>query len=319
MFRDLYLHLASGQLLPWLEWLPARLSQWEQAELSDRDRAWLRRVQNLPQVAAVRAELRERVALVSEQLLSAGLTAHIRQVLTGLQPWRKGPFDFFGLSVDAEWRSDWKWARLSERISPLQDRHVLDIGCGNGYYLWRMRGAGAASVIGADPSALFLAQFLSFRHFYPDPAVHLVPLGIEDLVPQPLFDTVFAMGVLYHRRSPLDFLSALRQHLCPGGELVLETLVIEGDAQQVLVPQERYACMRNVWFIPSLAMLELWLRRTGFKQVTLIDLSPTTPAEQRRTAWMTGQSLSDFLDPHDFSRTVEGYPAPLRAIIRASV
>ncbi|PMC22346.1 tRNA 5-methoxyuridine(34)/uridine 5-oxyacetic acid(34) synthase CmoB, partial [Klebsiella aerogenes] len=44
------------------------------------------------------------------------------------------------------------------------------------------------------------------------------------------------MGVLYHRRSPLDHLWQLKDQLAPGGELVLETLVIEGDENTVLVP-----------------------------------------------------------------------------------
>jgi tRNA (mo5U34)-methyltransferase len=30
----------------------------------------------------------------------------MRQALMGLSPWRKGPFDLFGVHVDTEWRSD---------------------------------------------------------------------------------------------------------------------------------------------------------------------------------------------------------------------
>ena len=131
------------------------------------------------------------------------------------------------------------------------------------------------------------------------------------------FDTVFSMGVFYHRRSPIEHLLALKDCLVKGGELVLETLVIEGDVNQVLVPEDRYAQMRNVWFLPSIAALERWLRRAGFSDVRCVDVSITTVEEQRATEWMKFQSLSDYLDPNDASKTIEGLPAPMRAVIVA--
>jgi tRNA (mo5U34)-methyltransferase len=73
--------------------------------------------------------------------------------------------------------------------------------------------------------------------------------------------------------------------------------------------------MRNVWFLPSVPALELWLRRAGFVDVRCVDVSTTTVEEQRGTEWMRFQSLSDFLDPADHSKTVEGLPAPRRAVI----
>jgi tRNA (mo5U34)-methyltransferase len=230
--------------------------------------------------------------------------------LRELHPWRKGPFDFFGIRIDTEWRSDLKWDRLAHAIAPLQGRMVLDVGCGSGYHCWRMRGAGAARVIGIDPTLLSVIQFQVLRHFLPDEPVD-VPSGLG------VFDTVFSMGILYHRRSPLDHLLELRGLLRPGGELVLETLVIEGVEGEVLVPRDRYAQMRNVWFIPSCQSLEAWLVRMGFKNVQLVDVTPTTPAEQRSTDWMRFNSLSDFLDPLDQSKTIEGLPAPRRAIFIA--
>jgi tRNA (mo5U34)-methyltransferase len=61
--------------------------------------------------------------------------------------------------------------------------------------------------------------------------------------------------------------------------------------------------------------LELWLRRAGFVDVRCVDVSTTTVEEQRGTEWMRYQSLSDFLDPDDHNKTVEGLPAPRRAVI----
>jgi len=146
----------------------------------------------------------------------------------------------------------------------------------------------------------------------------VLPLGVDDLPNFVEFDTVFSMGVLYHRRSPVDFLQQLKSLLRPDGELVLETLVIDGDEQQLLIPAGRYAKMRNVWFIPSVLMLERMLRRCGYKNVRTVDVSVTTLDEQRSTDWMQFHSLADFLDPEDSSLTIEGYPAPKRAILLAN-
>ena len=247
----------------------------------------------------------------------AATRQQVRDALFGLSPWRKGPFNLFGVHVDTEWRSDWKWERVAPHLD-LRGKRVLDVGCGNGYYQWRMLGAGAESVIGIDPNWLFFCQFQAMQRYLPQlPAWHL-PLALEEL-PEKLegFDTVFSMGVLYHRRSPIDHLLALKDCLKKGGELVLETLVVAGDAQQVLVPEDRYAQMRNVWFLPSVSALELWLRRAGFEEVRCVDVSVTSLAEQRSTDWMRYQSLGDFLDPQDPSRTAEGLPAPTRAVLVA--
>lgn len=243
----------------------------------------------------------------------------IQQKLLNLHPWRKGPFNVFGITVDSEWRSDIKWQRLKNNISPLQGRHVLDIGCGNGYYMFRMLGEGASWVLGIDPTILFNLQFKALSQFINrDISADILPIGIDQL-PDKLnfFDTVFSMGVLYHRRSPIDHLYKLFSCLRPGGELVLETLVIQGPHDQLLLPESRYAKMRNIWFIPTPQALERWLHRCGFVNIRIVDVSATSLDEQRSTEWMTFESLKDFLDPGDLSKTVEGLPAPRRAIIVA--
>lgn len=235
-------------------------------------------------------------------------------------PWRKGPFSLFGIDINTEWHSDWKWQRLLPHISPLQHRLVLDVGCGNGYHCWRMLGAGAKAVIGIDPLLLNVMQFQLIKHLQGKNApVHVLPLGMENL-PQglQLFDTVFSMGVLYHRRSPIDHLIELRDSLQPGGELVLETLIIDGSLGETLLPTDRYARMRNVWFIPSVPTLSNWMRRCGFKNIRLVDINQTSILEQRRTEWMTFHSLEQFLDPNDHNLTCEGLPAPKRAIVIAN-
>lgn len=280
---------------------------------------WEAALASLPSIHADSLHLdRGRVTLQSDTPLSSGTQAQLEDALRALHPWRKGPFELFGIHIDTEWRSDFKWDRVAPHIAPLTDRRVLDVGCGNGYHCWRMRGAGAREVIGIDPTPLFVVQFNALQRYINDDAVAVLPMGIE-AVPDELraFDTVFSMGVLYHRRSPLEHLQVLRGCLRGKGELVLETLVIPGDETRCLVPRGRYARMGNVWFIPSSAMLVLWLEKLGWKNVRLVDETATTTDEQRSTDWMTFHSLANFLDPGDASRTIEGYPAPRRATVIA--
>jgi len=242
----------------------------------------------------------------------------IEAALKQMHPWRKGPFEMFGVHINTEWRSDWKWDRLQEAISPLAGRTILDVGCGSGYHLWRMLGCDARLIVGIDPTPLFSMHFATIKRYVPLTPTFILPVGIEDM-PYKMhsFDTVFSMGILYHRKSPIDHLIELKDLLNDSGELVIDTLVIEGNEGQCLMPHGRYAKMRNVWFIPSVAMLKLWLKRAGYKSINVIDVNPTTIEEQRSTDWMTFESLPDFLDPNDFTRTIEGYPAPVRAVLTA--
>ncbi len=244
--------------------------------------------------------------------------ADSRELLLGLSPWRKGPFEVGGVAVDSEWRSDLKWARVRDAIQPLAGRNVLDVGCGNGYYALQMAAAGARRVIGIDPTILFVMQFLAINRFENRDDVLVVPARLEELpLPARKFDTTFSMGVLYHRRSPIDHLRELRDTLRPGGQLVLETIYVPGEESYACTPADRYARMRNVWLLPTIAELTTWLRRTGFDEIEVIDKSITTTDEQRSTEWMPFESLREALDPDDPTRTVEGWPAPHRVVLTA--
>jgi len=295
------------------ELLEAGLSAQRHGDLA----RWRQQLARLPELTATDIAL-DRPRVTATGPCSATAARQLEQALQGLHPWRKGPYALFGTHIDTEWRSDWKWARLAPHLQPLAGRRVLDVGCGNGYHCWRMRGAGARQVLGIDPSPLFVCQFWALQHYLRDPAVWVLPARCEQLPPGlAAFDSVFSMGVLYHRRSPLDHLIELREALRPGGELVLETLVVEGCANTVFTPPGRYARMGNVWFLPSPAALTRWLERLGFCQVRTVDLDRTSTREQRSTDWMRFHSLEQFLDPADPGLTVEGHPAPLRAILLA--
>ena len=249
--------LRDAGMTDWATSLPSALEA-GRSRAHGRLEEWRRVIERLPalQPDAVRLDT-PAVTVGDHHTLSPDVRDLMETGLRALHPWRKGPFALHGLRIDTEWRSDLKWQRLVPHIASLEGRMVLDVGAGNGYYGWRMIGEGARLVIGIDPTWLFLAQFEAIRHFigsgYP---LFLLPLGIESVPPNlECFDTVFSMGVLYHRRSPLDHLLELRGALRPGGELVIESLVVDGGANSVLLPGERYAKMRNVWFIPSVVAL----------------------------------------------------------------
>jgi len=237
-------------------------------------------------------------------------------LLMKLSPWRKGPFHVHGITIDAEWRSDLKWDRLIDRIEPLAGRSVLDVGAGNGWYCLQMFEEGADVVIGIDPTVLFVVQFEAIRKLSNAHNTHVLPLGLEDLPPKTeAFDTTFSMGVLYHRRDPQQHLRELLETLKPGGELVLETLILPGDDRRIHEPADRYARMRNVWHLPTISALQCWVLDAGFERPRVIDVSTTTSGEQRSTEWMPFESLAEALDSQDAGLTIEGLPAPTRAIL----
>lgn len=303
----------------WLPTLHGMLQQRLCADFHGDFTKWQAALQQLPSVIPSSIDL-NRSAVRVGQLSDLNVEQHaqLAHCLRQLHPWRKGPFELFGQYIDTEWRSDWKWDRLKDHLTPLTGRAVLDIGCGSGYHCWRMRGVGARFVLGIDPTLLFVMQFAALQHFICDPQVQVLPLGMEDLPPaMTCFDTVFSMGLLYHRREPQQHLQELMACLRPGGELILETLVIDERYGEVLTPNDRYAQMRNVWAIPSVPTLLGWLEQSGWRDVRCVDVTVTTIDEQRRTDWMRFQSLIDYLDPDDPSKTVEGYPAPMRAIVLA--
>lgn len=320
LYDDLFAFMQEGKLAPWLDSLKPLLKHKLQEKPHGDLGRWLTALESLPDIEPTAVTLDSSRVSANSEALPPGQQLELKNALRGLCPWRKGPFEIFGTHIDTEWRSDWKWERIAPHIAPLHNRLILDVGCGSGYHIWRMLGAGASRVVGIDPSYLFLMQFEAIKKYCgPNAPAHLLPVRIED-VPAMLeaFDTTFSMGVLYHRRSPIDHLLELKGTLRKGGQLVLETLVVEGELGDSLVPEDRYAMMRNVWFIPSIATLELWLRRAGFSEIRTVDCNQTSLEEQRATDWMGFQSLKDFLDPQNQNRTVEGYPSPLRATIVAT-
>lgn len=321
-YQHFWPKLQSTKLQDWQKSLPPLLQMALQPDNNGNLSRWLPPLLDILEYPQSSQFELNRAAILAKTPESTSC-AKLPELLKQFSPWRKGPFEIEDVYIDTEWHSDWKWNRVLPHIQALKNRTVLDIGCGSGYHLWRMLGEGADLAVGVDPSLLFMTQFLVLKHFIGESVPgYFLPLTLEQLPVPPKgggFDTVFSMGVLYHRRSPIDHLMDLKRHLKPGGELILETLVVPEDYAQILVPDERYAQMNNVWFLPNVTELAHWMKRCGYQNVRCVDLDQTSPQEQRATEWMNWKSLADFLDPNDASKTIEGYPAPLRAVMIADV
>ncbi len=277
---------------------------------------WLKAYKNLPLVQAVNFFAKNAITCKVQHVDLDVDQEKIKESYQALIPWRKGPFDVFSTYIDSEWQSYMKWNRIEKHLPNLSNKSILDVGCGNGYYMFRMLKQHPSLVMGIDPGLLQLMQFWSIDK-YLQSGMAVLPLSIQEM-PENLncFDVVFSMGVLYHRKSPIHHLKELAGCLKSNGQLILETLVVKGDEKTCLIPSDRYAQMRNVWFLPSVEMLKLMLQRSGFKNIKCIDVTHTTVEEQRTTDWMKFHSLKEFLN-EDQSKTIEGYDLPLRATIVA--
>jgi len=232
-----------------------------------------------------------------------------------LMPWRKGPFQVGDTFIDSEWKSYVKYNLLRPHFN-LKDKRVADIGCNNGYYMFRMLEDSPALLVGFDPSPLYKTQFDFIEHFAKSGIVYDL-LGVEHLeFYEEKFDTIFCLGVLYHRSDPVAMLKSLYKGLDTKGEVILDTFYIDGDEEMALCPESSYSKIPNIYFVPTIKALKNWCLRAGFTAFEVLETNVTDENEQRKTEWIEGQSLEDFLDENDKSKTVEGYPAPQRVYVR---
>jgi tRNA (mo5U34)-methyltransferase len=251
--------------------------------------------------------------------IDAGEQHLVREVLRGLMPWRKGPFSVFGIDIDAEWRSERKWNRLVAELPDLSGKVIADIGCNNGYYMFRMAHYHPALVLGFEPYVQHYYTFNTLNAFAGQRQLQVELLGIEHLTCFPeSFDVIFCLGILYHQPSPLDALRDLHTALKPGGQLIVESQAIPGNEPMALFPQSTYAKVPGTWFVPTASCLHNWMNRTGFKHVRLFCDHAMSSEEQRRTAWMNFESYEDFIDKDNPALTIEGYPAPRRVFFKAT-
>jgi len=252
---------------------------------------------------------------ISSKTLSSDEIRDIKDLAWDLRPWRKGPFDIFGTFIDSEWKSYVKY-NLLEPYFNLKDKCVADIGCNNGYYLFRMLEQKPKKLVGFDPSIHYKTQFDFINHFLKSD-IEFELLGIEHLpFYENKFDIIFCLGVLYHRSDPINSLKALYKGLNDGGELILDTFMIDGEEEYSLSPKDRYSKIPNIYFIPTIKALKNWIGRAKFKDFQVLEIKTTNLDEQRKTDWIAGESLENFLDPTNNNLTIEGYPAPKRVYVK---
>lgn len=257
------------------------------------------------------------VTIGAAEEVSATEQHHIRQQLQKFMPWRKGPFSVFGIDIDAEWRSERKWQRLQDFLPDLTDKVIADIGCNNGYYMFRMAPSRPQFVLGLEPSVQHYYCFKSLNAMAGFDNMEIDLLGVEHLhLFEGCFDVIFLMGIIYHRPSPVDTLRNIYQALKPGGTLILESQGIAGNEPVALFPEKTYAKVPGTYFVPTPTCLRNWMQRAGFQNTEVFCSHPMSSAEQRKTEWMVFESYSDFIDPHNPELTIEGYPAPLRVFLR---
>lgn len=254
-----------------------------------------------------------------EGACDASTHASILDFAKALRPWRKGPFKLFDIYIDSEWQSQIKYNLLEPYID-LEDKKVADIGCNNGYYMFRMLSQNPQKIVGFDPSPLFMTQFQFINHFVNSDKITYELLGVEHLdIYDEKFDVIFCLGVLYHRSDPVTTLKSLKKGLAKEGILYLDTFMIDGEDDIALTPESTYSKIPNIYFVPTIKALTNWCKRAGFQEIEVLEIKQTDLDEQRATEWILGESLGDFLDPFDPSKTVEGYPAPKRVYIKASL
>ena len=238
-----------------------------------------------------------------------------KELLHKLLPWRKGPFSIGDIFIDSEWRSHYKWDRFMALNLDLKDKNILDVGSGNGYYGFRMLGQGARLVICLEPNLNHLTQFAAINSFIRSEDIKMIPERVEELsFSEKLFDIIFSMGLMYHQRDPRLHLMTLCSHLKKDGYLVLETIIAPPEFGDMLIPDDRYANMSNVWQIHTDKGIEKLVNDLG---LTIIDMDSsviTSNQEQRTTVWMPFRSLSSAINPKDKNLTIESLPIPSRKI-----
>jgi tRNA (mo5U34)-methyltransferase len=316
-------------VLPYLHHLPGA-DQEALTRLHNRKQAWINRPKKgflryrtpLEKVMHLRASTvdfsSDTVRIGCFDDISEKEQVNVRHLLRAFMPWRKGPFSVFGIDIDAEWQSQRKWNRLAPELPDLENKIIADIGCNNGYYMFRMAAHQPKLVLGFEPYVQHYFTFTALNTFAGVDSLHIDLLGIEHLSLFPAcFDVIFCLGILYHRPSPIDALRDLYAALAPGGTLLLESQAIPGEEPVALFPDKTYAKVPGTWFVPTAACLHNWLLRTRFSDISCFCTHPMSSVEQRRTEWMSFESYQDFIDKNNPELTIEGYPAPWRVFFRA--
>jgi len=258
------------------------------------------------------------VRIGKKQEISAPDHEKIKKAVNYLIPWRKGPFSLFGLPIDGEWRSDFKWDNVKKKLPTLEGKILCDLGCNNGYYMFRSSYYKPKLIIGLDPAPRYFFAFNLFQKYAQLENVKYELWGHEELgFFNKFFDIIFCMGILYHHPDPIGILKRIHRALKKNGQIIIESQGIPGKETMALFPSQQYAKVNSIWFVPTAPCLINWVKRAGFNRVNLFHSHKLSSDEQRKTPLSPFESLDDYLSPINKNLTVEGYPAPMRYYIRA--
>lgn len=231
-----------------------------------------------------------------------------------LIPWRKGPYffsQFENLKIDSEWDSEKKWQRIDPYLN-LKDKTILDIGCNNGYFLFKSIEKKPKLAYGIDPVYRYYLQYFFIKNILYKEHTNLFfdLLGVEDLILfKKKFDMIFCMGILYHHRDPIGILRNIHQSLNTGGEVLVDCQGIEGNKSYCLFVEKKYTNANGFWFLPTLSALENWLKRSGFRDIKTIYNEYLSTDEQKTSKDSPFPSLKEAIREN---LTIEGYPLPKR-------
>ncbi|MDH4199150.1 MAG: tRNA 5-methoxyuridine(34)/uridine 5-oxyacetic acid(34) synthase CmoB [Spirochaetia bacterium] len=283
------------------------------------NKSMLKAVSDQPNIHAVYKNYKDNAIVIGRaEEIAPEMQKTIQAHLETFCPWRKGPFHIYGIEIDAEWRSEIKWNRIAPHMDNLENKSICDLGCNNGYFMFKAAASNPALVLGMDPTRKFKLAFYYLNHFAQEKNLHMELLGFEDLAYfNDVFDVLLCMGIIYHHENPVQILRNCHHSLKKGGQIILETMGISSKEEICLFPKRRYANMPNVWFIPSQTAAENMLRRSGFTDIKCIYNDFLDKGEQRKTNWARVESLGDFTDPDNPKRTIEGYEAPSRIYFTA--
>ncbi len=228
-------------------------------------------------------------------------------------PWKKGPFNFFNIKVHSEWNSSLKWERIKPYLGPLEGENIADIGCHNGYFMFKMLPLKPKQVVGFDPVIKLFYNFHFIQNFVQSPELIFEPLGVEHIRHyRSYFHKVLCLGILYHLKDPVTALLKIHRSLKSGGKIIVDCQGIIGEGSYCLFPSKKYAGAGGVWFVPTKECVINWLKRAQFKEIFCFYDEALDCTEQKPSSWAPVASLEHYLKKEDSSLTVEGYPAPRR-------
>lgn len=208
-------------------------------------------------------------------------------------------------------------------VRPTDD--VLDVGCGTGAVLTRLRAATRGRVAGVDPSARMIEEA---RAAVP-PRVELSRCAAEDLPFAAEFDLVLSNSALQWFPDPAAALARFRRALRPGGRTVIQAPAttryapefVDAMADVAADPRTRavFATWRSPWFwLESAGAYAALLAEAGF-EVRLARLEVLSSREDLDGALRIFGSGAEagYLGPYHSAPPPPGYADDLRAVVRA--